>query len=110
MAFSEALRRGEKRDPQDFSLDGSGGPVSYTLDDSSTVLLEVPDEMGWREMKEYCETVAARLGWSITEGRIEKNVELPKVLPWDPDWTGFSRISKEISRLKKMLDFRRQED
>ena len=98
------LRAWEKRDPRGFSLGGGGGPVTHMPDDSRTVLLEVPDEMGWREMGEYCETIAARLGWRITEGRIDENVELPKVVPWDSNWSRFSRISKEINRLKKMLD------
>jgi hypothetical protein len=99
------LNAWKKRDPRGFSLGGGGGPVTHTVDDSKTILIRVPEDMDYFEMKEYCEVVAARFGWPVTEGAIEEDVSLPKVVPWDPNWRNLSRIGKEINRLKKMFDF-----
>jgi len=46
-----------------------------------TMLLEVPDELGWRERDEYCEEVAKEKGWEVWEGRIDE-VELETVISW----------------------------
>jgi hypothetical protein len=100
-ADAERSRKYRERDPEGWSLGGWGGPVSHMPDKSRTVLLEVPDEMGWQEVEVYCEGIAATLNWPITEGRVEENVELPKVLPWDP---GVHVDAMRASELRQELD------
>mgnify|MGYP000689232950 CR=1 FL=1 len=72
--------------PEAWGLAGYGGPAPSmtSLRPDRTMLLEVPDELGWRERDEYCEEVAKERGWEIWEGSIDE-VELETVTPWPRD-------------------------
>jgi len=81
-AGAERSRKHKEKDPEGWSLGGWGGPVTFLLDKERSIILEVPDEMEYTEVRAYCEGLAAERGWPITEGRIENHVGRPEIIRW----------------------------